>query len=83
MFLLLQEELGRAEDRLRCQGQRHVTRQPRQDTAVGERLDDHHDVAGPAAAQAGDRVQQMFGQAESLAHGVEEPVDQGDVFRRG
>ena len=56
----LEQQLRRAEDRLRGEEQRRVAVQADLHAAVGQRLDDEHDVRRAAARQARHGVEQGF-----------------------
>ena len=68
----LEQELRRAEHRLRREEQRGVAVEADLHAAVGERLDHDHDVRGAAAREAGDRVEERLVEHDDAADRFEE-----------
>ena len=77
----LEQQLGRAEDRLRREQQRRVAVEADLHAAVGERLDDEHHVRRAAPEEAGDGVEQRLVEDDDAAHRLEELARDAQVVR--
>ena len=78
-----QDHFRAAQHGLGRQPGRDVTRQTCGDPAIAEALDKQVNIGRPAAAQAGDRIQQGFLDLKRHPNGGEKLVGQLAIFQEG